>query len=408
MKRLDDICIKLPGVVIPILIVMSIITTNSALGYQLGATFVEILILLIGSLVTIKVMGNKRILNAYLKCLIPLMIVTIIEIIIYKQTIFLWLRVVALLGIFIGVNLYAETYQIDIVRVFYYCLLIYIIADLLLYAMSSINFFNLPYKIFTKSWLPEYRNYYFLLYNRTDLLECAFGPFHIIRNEGIFTEPGVFAMLLDIELLIYYFSSFKKKKWHLWMILVCLLTTISTTGLMIAILICGFEQFANRKINSNFTKVVVFVGALLIGVIVSLWLLGQKLEHAKASFDWRMIDWKDGFYLFLKRPLTGWGYRNFEVYEMLLMEKYNYARGNSNAISSVLYQMGIVGALIYICPVFKLIFSQSKNEKRKICFIFITFFLILMSQPILDSSIFLLITGGLYFKAFLKKYFVRE
>ena len=390
--------------IINIIIILCFITTSSLLGYQIGATYLEIVIIFIGGLVTITQLGNKRILNSYLKCIIPIILFTVIEFIYYPINGLLWIRMVLLLCVSIGICIYADSRHVNIFKQFYYIVLIYTVLNLVVYSAVALFHLNLPYQVFQNDWLHAHNNYFYLLYDHAGLSGQIFGPFMVSRNEGIFTEPGVFAVLLDLELLIYYFTDFKKQKWHLIIILVALLSTISTTGLGLAILIIGFEALVNNKIRDRFSKVTIFLIGFTTAFVVIVWLLDQKLTHATASFDWRFYDWISGIELFIKKPLLGWGYRNHFIFEQLMLNRYGLARGNTNSISSVLYQLGIMGSMIYIVPLLcvnKMLKKQNRIQKRRFFFTVICIVLIVMSEPIIDSALLILILGYVYSKQIL-------
>lgn len=77
------------------------------------------------------------------------------------------------------------------------------------------------------------------------------------RNNSIFTEPGIWQMLLNSALFMLLFmqdefSNIKNKKKILWIVLIVIttLTTVSTTGYIALALIVGFYLISNRKMRS--------------------------------------------------------------------------------------------------------------------------------------------------------------
>lgn len=219
-----------------------------------------------------------------------------------------------------------------------------------------------------------------------------------VRSSGMFWEPGAYAGYLLLALLFIALKNGKftlgvYKKESFW-IVIALITTQSTTGYLILLLILSMHALQNYK----WGKIVVFPAILLIslGAYTSLPFLKDKVEQQFiTSTEMSKGDVSNSRFGSLKmdmeyiraQPLIGNGldiktrYRfHPEVTEDI---------GNGNGMSNFLACWGVPFFLIWLYFVYKsaLNVSQSKN----IAIVFLIFIILLLQgEQFLNFPLFLL------------------
>lgn len=220
----------------------------------------------------------------------------------------------------------------------------------------------------------------------------SFEPF---RNNGIFTEPGVYQIVLSAAIFVLLFNSrslfINKKKERKYLIILCItmLTTTSTTG-YISLIVLIFLGAMQRKIifpeNHMIRRiliagfVIVFVDYYIRGTdsILSLFLLDKlnavTLEGSRitgqsmgaSSGNARMAVYYQMLQVVTSRPL-GYGFTNFYG---LLNALYN---GNAAGARLLIYfaAMGIVPMLLIILPIFNIMWKNKSSIYQFIAYIFI-------------------------------------
>ena len=394
MKVTNQTGLTLSTLTICLVVVLCLITMSAVPGYQIGVSWLEALIIFL--CFAFGIYRTRIRVGLFGFALFPMIVFTIIEVFYYKDGAMLWVRTVLLLiaGILFWNS--AIRKKINVFKYIYSIGVIFVTFNMIVYFVVKVLGVGLPYLMFSNDWLPPFKNYFFLLYERTNMTSVLVGPLAFYRNAAIFTEPGLYAVTLNILLMINLYSDVRKKKWHFALIMIALFSTLSTTGLMVGALLVLYKMVQNTKRKSN--RILKGVVALFATVIITSILLNLKLSNAMASFSWRYYDIIEGFSLFAQKPLIGWGYRNIDVYRNMMVERYYNYRGNSNSIVSTLYQVGLLGIYIYIAPLLA-IYRKKIIDKRKsklFTILVICFLLLIMSQPILDSALGLFVISYLY------------
>ncbi|MCT7525321.1 hypothetical protein N5T77_09705 [Aliarcobacter cryaerophilus] len=217
--------------------------------------------------------------------------------------------------------------------------------------------------------------------------------FNLYRNQGIFWEPGVFQLFLNILL----FQALFKYKQYMIVLLssLTILSTFSTVGILIMCTIFSFYFIRTKIFNC---KVISLVLISLVFVPLAFYFLYEKfngLDSLSASL--RTYDLYIGSKIFLDNFLFGIGF-NPEFYIKHQSEinqtflKLNELRGNTNGIISVGFYFGIFGVLTYIYMLIK----QSVFHNNQFL-VFLIFLLTLLSEPLpFTGFILLFILSGLY------------
>lgn len=218
-----------------------------------------------------------------------------------------------------------------------------------------------------------------------------FGKIHIIRNQGIFWEPGVLAVFMNIGLLLSLqkYQNIKKPLFFSFIVI----TTFSTAGFIIMLLQWAIFLWESRKISS--------VNKILLGLLILIPLsfmsyhsFIQKKEdrNLTSSFSLRMLDLQSSFQVVISHPLVGVGLNmntlNTELYTKL-PEKFKAinvlkSRGNSNSIANLFMMFGIPVALLVLFLLYRQTIITGNRS-----FVFILLFLCLMSEPLIYSPFFI-------------------
>ena len=271
---------------------------------------------------------------------------------------------------------------------------------------SLITFFIYP---FVKSFLFEisnsrydcftFLNLFFYLENTHSL---SFIGIDFVRNQGIFWEPGVLQIFLNLLLFIISFVK-KKKGLIFWITIIAILTTFSTTGLVVM-----FVQLL-LSFGSEVRKNIFFLPFTILSVVL-LYNITKKNVSDKLhgsgqySFQARLIDLVQPFYMVSQNPITGVGLDDEKFIKIrqnpsfsLNLKTIDFTnvneKGSTNSIMFFLAAAGIPFTLLILLMLY---FQNFIIEKRKWFFIFIL--ISLMTEPIMLRPFFLtfVMSGGIY------------
>lgn len=219
--------------------------------------------------------------------------------------------------------------------------LILAIVSMAIYALISIGF-DLP-TITTISFGGK-TSYYYLLH----ISENNVFGFDIPRNTGIYWEPGMYMVYLNLIWIYYLFNknatTKKKRLLVLAFCAVAIFTTGSITGYLLA-----FASFVLSTINIQKKSAIIgitIVGALALTVLPFMTLFVDE-KMTETSYVYRSFDLIEGFNLFLSRPIFGYGLVN-NVFQGIADQGLGVARGNTNGLITVLINLGIVGFFVYL------------------------------------------------------------
>jgi hypothetical protein len=223
--------------------------------------------------------------------------------------------------------------------------------------------------------------------------------FAIPRNCGYAWEPGAFAVYICLAIFINLFctDSDKNKKQRLWFLVIALLSTQSTTGYLIFIVIILFYF-----LNTNLKIVLLFLPFLTVALVFVATLpfmskkvidlidetknvnvliertIGLEGEFTPQRFTSLVITLKD----FQNNPLFGLGPHREDSWTVKLYSNISAISG----IGELLAGFGLTGFLFFIIFSFRssVLFSKKFNYKGKILL-----FLIILFISISYSIIFL-------------------
>lgn len=290
---------------------------------------------------------------------------------------------------------------VNLSTVFFSISLLFFVIQLLNRSFFSEPLFKrfFSQSIGTAPWQMDYYGNGFLLFSTYDI--------HPTRNCGIYTEPGVYQIIINSCLCILLFFSkellISKKRINLYIIIsvITLISSQSTTGfiglLIIFIMYTCFYKHKNKKISTNFLLIMIVLFIILLtdfvvrknDSILYANLFEKLFNNGKIDFDngtgqYRISKLATAFESMLNNPL-GVGYDNFN------------AISNSSSAGAGLFAFGAVYGIIpfvlviiwYIYPYFK---------KKNI--FFLTLFLLLFFNTAMAQTYFLypgLLIGNYYF-----------
>ena len=231
----------------------------------------------------------------------------------------------------------------------------------------------------------------------------------IIRNSGMFWEAGILQIFLNI-LFFLEISVFKKNKRLLALIILGILSTYSTAGLLL--LMIQVVYFSQKEFKRNIAIVLITIIGIPLYIIFSANINEKLYGEGESSFQKRLIDLTQPFFIALENPLTGVGldidrlqevreefYINSNLSDMLgevgIVQKLETtSKGSTNSVMYMLAGMGFPTAILFI---FMFIKQKIVTNHRAIWFI-ITFVSV-MSEPLLFRPFFLMfiISGFLHF-----------
>ena len=223
----------------------------------------------------------------------------------------------------------------------------------------------------------------------------------LIRNQGWFWEPGVNQVYLNILLYLEGFV-FKRGKWMIPLIVFAIITTYSTTGIFLMIIILFFIFIKSIKRNPI---IYIFLGILITYPLY--YLAKSNIENKSienvSSMNKRIFDLVQPLSIAADNPISGIGldiehfqkYRSEyhlsdETQSLLITE--TTEKGSSNSVTFLIAATGFPMSLFLLYC----LFQQNLFTYRK--GIFMTIIIIsVFAEPLLLRPFFLiLIVSGIY------------
>lgn len=200
------------------------------------------------------------------------------------------------------------------------------------------------------------------------------------RNCGPFWEPGAFQGFLIIAVLfaIRYGDSIKNIDKKLILLFITIISTVSTTGLLLLVMICivwrkklGLYLMQNVKNKEFVKKILIAAFAIFIAWLLFSGVIFDKLASytdSTVSAGIRFNDLKYGIGLCFIKPLFGVG---FGTTAMDIYEDAVGIKANSNGLIMMFYTMGNIFGILYVYLMSKGIirFFEEKGIIKKIALI---------------------------------------
>ncbi|MDG9475063.1 hypothetical protein OLG35_02405 [Streptococcus pneumoniae] len=218
-------------------------------------------------------------------------------------------------------------------------------------------------------------NSYYNLYFETQ--QMIFFGFRIIRNSGIFAESPIWGLILSIayviDFLILKFDKNSKRN----IIILTMLSTISTTGIIIVGLAILYKIMTTSR---WMTKLLLLPITLSLGLSLLL-LLAEKSETVSANL--RVDDYNIGFIVWKASLWIGHGLNNGILAIQSHISTFTRNLGYSNTLFVILAQGGLLLFLIYFSPMILLLFKKNINLDFKFAIIL---FFILVTTIIFEGT----------------------
>ena len=197
----------------------------------------------------------------------------------------------------------------------------------------------------------------------------------IIRNNGLWWEPGAFQLIINLSFLLgLTFKMISKKDFVLFLIVI--ITTGSTAGIFIFSLL-SIIYFRN-SINYKLLFLVLFI--LFPVIFISSFyeiVIESKINPDNASATSRYNDAVIAIKMFLDYPFFGTGFGDIDILEKYTSQ-YSYGTG-SNGILLLLANLGLLSFVIFIPLFFPGFLIAFKNLIDKII-VSLSLFLIFFTQ----------------------------
>ena len=296
--------------------------------------------------------------------------------------------------VFIAINFYMQEKQYDFLKYVNNIIFILAVIALILFVLTTVWGKTIPHSTINSGTIV-YSNYWSIYYVANVYYIDLFG-FKLYRLQSLFWEPGVFAVFLNYALYYFIFKKEEKKSWQLIILILALVLTVSTTGIII-----GIAMLAIYIIRSPHLRRIKWLSGTLIAAVAVLaiayvWMQKRAESNFQMmSYSLRMQDLILGFKIFLNNPVLGTGYNNTLIFTNLQ----GYGRGNSNGLITWLFTMGMVGTVIMFYPFIAYIRKQNDRKKRFDECIYLALFIgINMTEPLQYSSFVIFMIVAEYVK----------
>ena len=211
---------------------------------------------------------------------------------------------------------------------------------------------------------------------------------NFFRNQGVFWEPGILQIIINILIYYYLFEKNKSLK-QISIPIFVLLTTASTTGMFLFAFLFTVKYL--KKIDVK--KIIILLGVGLAFVPILVNDIEYKFKgEGKLSSQWRTYDTLMGLYVISKNPLTGIGINEEKYFNEIRNsfiringESINIERGNTNSIILICLYFGIPLSTIILYKIY-----HQNLFKKKWLFFFIIM-ICLASEPLIIRTLFFLV-----------------
>lgn len=309
-----------------------------------------------------------------------------------NSTLQLTYKAILLLMFYLAIG-YMTRHKISIDKILYNLILSIIVITLILYTLIEVLHLDIPYQLIRNNGSYYYKDYFHTFYS----YHKGFLP----RLSGLFWEPGMYAVYLNLALFYYIYNhDVKKKKWQLIVILISVLLAQSAAGYCVTVLLLALT-FTKTEYFNRYDKQLLVIIAGIVTIVVIIAIIIDKRETNSTnlnaySFGLRVNDILSGLKIFVKHPVIGIGFGNDEMFRNLN----SLGRGSSNGLVSWLYMTGIVGAVFVLFPFIVNIKNKSLNIENKQTVWLIIIIIFNMCEPIYELPLMPYFLAFEYYKYF--------
>lgn len=234
-----------------------------------------------------------------------------------------------------------------------------------------------------------YENYIFY----AKPIKGTFGPIvesGLIRNNGIFGEGGAYQYFLNLALVINLYS-IKRPVFSFsnWIFVISILTTFSTTGYIILIIVLAYTTFGKSYERHMYMKRLIILPFIILILISSTVIVDKLFNQESQAFlvstQRRILDNIVDYHIIKDNPIFGIGFGNDKTYK-IYSNKFLGGGSSSNSLLYILSSIGIIGFLITLYPFIKFDLKKKKNKMIFLC----NFLTILTQGWVIFTPVFLL------------------
>ena len=217
------------------------------------------------------------------------------------------------------------------------------------------------------------------------------------RNYSIFYEPGVYQAFLNIAIIFELQKNYLKNLPILFLFVISIITTFSTTGLICLFLVFLILFLNNYKLwRKKRIYIYLFLFPLIFFGLYSGLLykeIIEKLSESSYSFFSRSIGSLLDIQIFLENPFFGAGYEKYKkMIKYLAFQNYQIdVGGSTNSFTNSLSKFGIIFTSLSLFMHYTVGLSFTKNIfKRGIYFLILT--IVLMTENFFLSPFFIVLS----------------
>ena len=232
----------------------------------------------------------------------------------------------------------------------------------------------------------------------------AFLGMYLPRNTAIFTEAPMCSFVFCLGLIFDMFIGDEENKhrlgWRQALLIIGIISTTSTTGIMIVILTLVANLFRTVKIN----PLVLVVGAVLSAfVLYAMWqIFLVKTTENSNSVSIRFDDLHAGVEAWLVHPFFGNGLENILAY-LPFIQGYRVMDGGNSGFSSGALQILMTGGIFYFTWVIFIPMLRMFHRSRSYLFLALIFLTMLINTVIYDTFMMFFISALFYALTLRKK-----
>lgn len=262
--------------------------------------------------------------------------------------------------------------------------------------ISSLALYILRLASFDLSFLPILYNTKGMAFYSIYIANIHVNISGLLRNIGPFWEPGVYSTYLCIAYYFSLYSNRKINKWDIILIIISIVLTFSTTGVIVLLVISISYLYSREKFSDKKVKwLIVFSVIIITAVILENGLIYDKLfykfvrgiDTATFSSRWNSI-WGNLIMIY-NHPLLGGGPNKIAL-EMLSYLSTVEQTGKFHNLNTVLANFSIYGFAMgsyYLMAIAKFVKSTA-NTKISQAIAFVAVILLLSSEGYTYSLFF--------------------
>lgn len=219
----------------------------------------------------------------------------------------------------------------------------------------------------------------------------------LLRNNGLFWEPGAYQSFLNLAIIMFLLVLKSKntlRRAQLLFLILCVITTGSTTGYFLLIMI--FVMYQVDK-GINLTKIsVTFVSIYIIFFtdFFKKYFLDKFNSNTNGyrSFTRRNSDWQTDLEVSYNNMFSGNGFKNYyENFSSTLDGSLGgITSSSSNSVTQTIALLGLLFVLITLGTLIKFSINVS-SSKIQVVTLFLFFFIVFLSQPLMIRSFWLVV-----------------